>query len=98
MRWLLVPAILITMALVIANAISISVRERRTEMAVLKVLGFTPMQILFLVLGEAVLFGASSRFSCSPLASLLINKVSGALPVPIGVFPALFVPSTAIWY
>src|SRR5260370_22212075 len=55
MRWLLVPAILITMALVIANAISISVRERRTEMAVLKVLGFTPNQILALVMGQAVL-------------------------------------------
>ena len=38
MRWLLVPAILVTMALVIANSISISVRERRVEMAVLKVL------------------------------------------------------------
>src|SRR5262249_34672761 len=54
-RWLLVPAILVTMALVIANAISISVRERRTEMAVLKVLGFGPMRIMVLVLGEALL-------------------------------------------
>jgi putative ABC transport system permease protein len=36
MRWLLTPAILGTLALVIANAISISVRERRTEIAVLK--------------------------------------------------------------
>ena len=44
MRWLLVPAILVTMALVIANAISISVRERRMEMAVLKVLGFSPIR------------------------------------------------------
>src|SRR5262249_44928836 len=53
-RWLLVPAILVTMALVISNAISISVRERRVEMAVLKVLGYTPGQILVLVLGEAL--------------------------------------------
>ena len=42
MRWLLAPACLGTLALVLANAISISVRERRTEMAVLKVLGFRP--------------------------------------------------------
>ena len=61
MRWLLVPAILVTMALVIANAISISVRERRTEMAVLKVLGFHPTQILLLVLGEALLIGCRQR-------------------------------------
>ena len=60
MRWLLVPAILVTMALVIANAISISVRERRMEMAVLKVLGFSPNQILILVLGEALLIGCVS--------------------------------------
>ena len=29
LRWLLVPSLLVTIALVIANAISISVRERR---------------------------------------------------------------------
>src|SRR5439155_22796157 len=57
MKWLLSPALLVTMALVIANAISISVRERIMEMAVLKVLGFRPYQILLLVLGEAVLVG-----------------------------------------
>ena len=54
-RWLLSPAILAALSLVIANAISISVRERRTEMAVLKVLGFTPLQLLLLVLSEAAL-------------------------------------------
>ena len=42
MRWLLAPACLVTLSLVIANAISISVRERRMELAVLKVLGFRP--------------------------------------------------------
>src|SRR5262249_6842332 len=33
LRWLLSPAILFTMTLVLANAISISVRERRVELA-----------------------------------------------------------------
>ena len=45
------------MSLVVANAISISVRERRTEMAVLKVLGFQPRHVMLLVLGEALLVG-----------------------------------------
>src|SRR5262249_22501032 len=58
MRWLLAPAILITLSLVVSNAISISVRERRLEMAVLKVLGFRPGQLLVLVLGEALCIGA----------------------------------------
>ena len=44
MRWLLTPAVIFTLVLVLANAISISVRERGTEMAVLKVLGFRPGQ------------------------------------------------------
>ncbi|MFO0846752.1 MAG: ABC transporter permease, partial [Gemmataceae bacterium] len=54
MKWLFVPTVLGVVALVIAGAISISVRERRTELAVLKVLGFGPGQILVLVLGEAL--------------------------------------------
>jgi putative ABC transport system permease protein len=97
MRWLLAPAILLTISLVIANAISISVRERRTEMAVLKVLGFTPMQILFLVLGEAVLIGASSGFASSSIAFVLINGFGG-VPFPIGFLPAFMVPAEALWW
>ncbi len=58
-RWLLAPACLVSLTLVIANAISISVRERRLELAVLKVLGFRPSQILILVLGESLFLGAA---------------------------------------
>ena len=58
MRWLLVPGGLASLSLLIANSISISVRERRAELAVLKVLGFRPCQILLLVLGEALLVGS----------------------------------------
>src|SRR6201984_2917677 len=68
MRWLLGPAILCTMALVISNAISISVRERRTEMAVLKVLGYSPNQILALVLGEVLIVGAGTGLLCAAIS------------------------------
>jgi putative ABC transport system permease protein len=96
-RWLLVPAILATMAVVIANAISISVRERRTEMAVLKVLGFGPTQIMVLVLGEAVFIGAVSGLLSSALAYALINS-GGGLKFPIAFFPAFLVPKAAfLW-
>lgn len=98
MRWLLVPAILCTMALVIANSISISVRERRTEMAVLKVLGFQPNQILALVLAEALLVGVSSGLLSSGLAFILINHVVGGVPFPIAFFPAFLVPADALWW
>jgi putative ABC transport system permease protein len=98
MRWLLVPAILVTMALVIANAISISVRERRTEMAVLKVLGFSPRQVMALVLGEALLIGCLSGFLSSGGAYYLINNVVGGVKFPIAFFPAFLIPNDALWW
>jgi putative ABC transport system permease protein len=97
LRWLVVPAILATMALVIANAISISVRERRTEMAVLKVLGFGPGQIMVLVLGEAILLGAASGFFSALLAYVAINA-RGGIPLPIAFFPPFRVPLDALWW
>ncbi|MFM7151225.1 MAG: ABC transporter permease [Gemmataceae bacterium] len=98
MRWLLVPAILVTMALVIANAISISVRERRIEMAVLKVLGFGPTQILILVLGEALLLGVIAGMTSALLAYLVINTYLGGIKFPIAFFPAFFIPGQALWW
>ena len=74
-RWLLAPAALATLSLVIANSISISVRERRMELAVLKVLGFRPRQILFLVLGEALLLGTVSGLASATLTYVVINDV-----------------------
>jgi putative ABC transport system permease protein len=97
MRYLLVPALVATMTLVIANAISISVRERRTEMAVLKVLGFRPWMVLALVLGEAVLVGALSGFMANAVAFAAINAVGG-IPFPIAFFPKFFIPAAALWW
>jgi putative ABC transport system permease protein len=97
MRWLLVPAILATLAMVIANAISISVRERRGEMAVLKVLGFRPTQIMFLVLGEAVLLGTVCGLLSASLAYVGINA-RGGVKFPIAFFPAFRIPLAALWW
>lgn len=98
MKWILVPSILITMSLVMANAISISVRERRTEMAVLKVLGYRPNQVLGLILGESLLVGAASGFAAAALAYGLINLVIGGIKFPIAFFPAFFVPVDALFW
>jgi putative ABC transport system permease protein len=97
MRYLLSPALLVTMALVIANAISISVRERRPEMAVMKVLGYSPGLILLLVLGEALLIGALSGFLSTASAVLLVNA-RGGIPFPIAFFPRFMVPWDALWW
>jgi putative ABC transport system permease protein len=97
MRNLLVPALVVTMTLVIANAISISVRERRTEMAVLKVLGFRPWMVMALVLGEAVLIGSLSGFMATATAFAAINAMGG-IPFPIAFFPKFFIPAASIWW
>jgi putative ABC transport system permease protein len=96
-KFLMVPAILVSMALVVANAISISVRERRTEIAVLKVLGFRPSQVLLLVLGESLLVGAVSGLAAASLTYFIINAIGG-LPFQVVFFPSFMIPAWAfVW-
>ena len=98
MRWLLIPACLATILLVIANAISISVRERRMELAVLKVLGFRPYQVLILVLGESLLLGAGAGLISSGLTYTGINWGLGGIAFPIGFFARFMIPTAALWW
>ncbi len=94
LRWLLAPAILFTMTLVIANSIGITVRERQKEIAVLKVLGYRPVQILGIVLGEALLLGTLSGLLSTALVyeavNHLISNANSVLPV--------YVPANAFWW
>jgi putative ABC transport system permease protein len=96
-RYVVVPAALFAMTLVIAIAISIGVRERQTEMAVMKVLGFRPGHILALVLGEALLIGAVSGILSGTLTMLLVNG-RGGFTFPIAFFPRFLVDSNAWWW
>jgi putative ABC transport system permease protein len=98
MRWMLAPACLFTILLVIANAISISVRERRLELAVLKVLGFRPYQILVLVLGESLLLGAGAGLISAGLTYFGINWGLGGISFPIAFFDRFMIPPAALWW
>jgi putative ABC transport system permease protein len=73
-------AVAFTILLVTANTMSIAVRERRQEIAVLKTLGFSSALVLTLILGEALLIGLAGG-----LLGLLLSKgLLGALPeVPV---------------
>jgi putative ABC transport system permease protein len=86
--------------LIIANAISISVRERRAEMAVLKVLGYRPGHILILVLGEATLVGGVSGLFAAALTYGGINGLLGGIPFPILWFSKadFMIPVHALWW
>ena len=55
-----------TILLVTANTMSMAVRERRTEIAVLKTLGFRGGQVMGLVVAEALLMAPPA----APWASL----------------------------
>lgn len=50
-------AVAFTILLVTANTMSMAVRERRTEIGVLKTLGFTSAHVLGFIVGEALLLG-----------------------------------------
>src|SRR5262249_37034468 len=79
------------------NAISITVRERTKEMAVLKVLGFRPGQILRLVLGEGLLLGALAGLAGAAATYFLVNRGLGGVRMPIGFFPIFFISGHALW-
>ncbi len=96
-KWILVPGSMVSMILVIANAISLSVRERRKEIAVLKVLGFGPGIIMFLVLGEAILLGGGSGIITGGLTFEIFNNLMGGIRVFPGN-PPYPVPLDALWW
>jgi putative ABC transport system permease protein len=96
-KWILAPGSMVSMTMVIANAISLSVRERRKEIAVLKVLGFSPRRIMTLVLGEAFLLGLLSGLATSAIAYIVFNVLMGGIRVFPGN-PPYPVPLDAWWW
>jgi putative ABC transport system permease protein len=81
LQWVLVPASMFSMVLLIANAISLNVRERVKELAILKALGFRPGHLLGLVLGEALLLGLGSGLVAGGLIFWLANTLVGGITV-----------------
>lgn len=88
----LVSAVLIVdMVVILANSISLTTRERRSEIALLKVLGFRRRQILLLVIGEAMLVGALSGALGAGLAWILFYVAKRVwLPGEMTTFAVMF--------
>jgi putative ABC transport system permease protein len=78
----ILSAVFFTILLVTANTISQSVRERTTDLAVLKTLGYQDNQIFIMVLLEAlflILLGVFTGLGMSLLSIPAINAASGGL-------------------
>ena len=73
-------AVSFAILLVTANTMSMAVRERRTEIAVLKTLGYRSAQVMGLILAEALLLGALSGalgLGGTQLILWTLNRVPG---------------------
>lgn len=99
MKYLIMPAIMIIMCLVVGITITISVRERLREMAVMKVLGFQPWHVTAMIAGEAVLvglFGSLLSTWCVYFIPLMIR--SSGIKFPIAFFSNFKAPIEIVWY
>lgn len=80
----ILTAVFFTILLVAGNTIAQSVRERTQELGVLKALGFTNRQVLFLVFAESCMLSCLGGALGLGIALLLISAgdpTGGALPV-----------------
>ena len=71
-------AVIFTILLVTANTMSMAVRERRTEIAVLKTLGFRSGQVMGLILAEALAIGALGGTIGLGLSAVIISAMRQA--------------------
>ena len=80
----ILAAVLFTMLLVAANTMAQSVRERTSEVGVLKTLGFSNAAVLSLVLGESVLIAVLGGSLGLGLSWLIVQRgdpTNGMLPI-----------------
>ncbi len=87
-------AVAFTVLLVTANTMSMAVRERRTEIAVLKTLGFSSGRVMGLILAEALVLAVTAGGLGVWLADLLVSHIADMpfLGAALGQFPPLQLP------
>ena len=96
-RYLATPAMLLTMVVIIATAISIGVRERRKEIAVLKVLGFGPGRILADGAGGGAAGRRPGRLHQHRAAlPLTASRHGRRIPFPIAWFAKIPIPMESL--
>ncbi|NNF61525.1 MAG: ABC transporter permease [Gammaproteobacteria bacterium] len=89
-----VTAVFFTMLLVTANTMGQSLRERTSELAVLKTLGFTNTRVTVLVIAEALLITFIGGLAGLGLAQLVVLTAGDKLRQYLAVFD---IPDSALW-
>lgn len=82
-------AVIVSILFIVANTMAMAARERTTEVAVLKTLGFGQGQVLSLVLLESLFVGLLGALLGCGLAAGLIAGLAGALEKVIPLFGTL---------
>src|SRR5690606_183094 len=87
-------AVFFTLLLVSGNTMAQSVRERISELAVLKTLGFTDKSVLGIVLSESILIMLMGGLLGLGIGWLLVKGLANS---PVGAFlPGIFLSPQAI--
>jgi putative ABC transport system permease protein len=73
-------AVVFSLVLVAGTAMAISTRERTTEIAVLKAIGFTRLRVLAMVLGEACLIGLLGGLVGVGIGCLILQLLNLGMP------------------
>jgi putative ABC transport system permease protein len=87
-------AVVFSLVLVAGTAMAMSMRERTTEIAVLKAIGFSRARVLGLVLGEACLIGLLGGLLGIGIGCLFLQTLNGAMPQ---MFPMAVWDMAGLW-
>jgi putative ABC transport system permease protein len=87
-------AVVFSLVLVAGTTMAMSMRERTTEIAVLKAIGFTRARVLWMVLGEACLIGLLGGVLGIALGCLFLQALNGAMPQ---MFPMAVWDMAGLW-
>jgi putative ABC transport system permease protein len=87
-------AVVFSLVLVAGTTMAMSMRERTTEIAVLKAIGFSQARVLGLVLGEACLIGLLGGLFGVGIGCLFLQALNGAMPQ---MFPMSVRDMAGLW-
>ncbi len=87
-------AVIFSLSLVAGNAMAMSMRERTTEVAVLKALGFSKPRILTMVLGESTMISLLGGLFGMGAGAAVLQLLHG---VSAQFFPLSFVDLVGLW-